>query len=94
MPRKKKFSYKKWKKHKRCRILCLNVPNLVQIIKKSLFSGKKTVTVDDFGIVNACVLQYTKTVFEIPIKLWQVYEIFKWITTYYQKYKHAQPLDL
>ena len=36
----------------------------------------------------------TKTIFEIPIKLRQVPEIFKWIKTYYHEYKNAQRLDL
>ena len=36
----------------------------------------------------------TKTVFKIPINLRLVPEIFMWISTYYHKYKHAQPLDL
>ena len=43
---------------------------------------------DDFKMRVCCS---TKTVFEIPINLLQVQEIFKWILTYYHKYKHAQP---
>ena len=42
-----------------------------------------------FSIVNACVCDSTKTVFEIHSKLRQVHAIFKWISTYYHKYKHT-----
>ena len=37
-----------------------------------------------------CLCYRNKTVIEIPIKLHQIHEIFKWISTYYYpKYKHA-----
>ena len=54
---KKSFSHKK---HKRCRILCLNVPNLLQIKKNHYLMAKIAKNYfEDFSIlVNVCVLQY------------------------------------
>ena len=31
-------------------------------------------------------------VFEIPHKIWQVQQKFKWILSFYQKYKLSQPV--
>ena len=38
-----------------------------------------------------CVCYSTKTVFEIPQKVWKVQQKFKWISSFYHKYMYTVP---